>query len=136
DDVPAAWGGMPVEVVVGRHFAEDDAGGRQPRRQPSRRGRFLELDLHVLEVRFPVLIRVEMMNLHGTFLSVAVALARSIIVSANQADNPPHPALSPVAGESDSRINSRIRSGDSGMSRTRTPNGWSASSTASAINAG
>src|SRR6266436_2400238 len=66
DDVLAARGGVPVEVVVGRDLAEDDARGREARRQSPAAGRLLELHLHVLEVRLAVLVRVEPVDLHGT----------------------------------------------------------------------
>src|SRR6266542_6725547 len=66
DDVLAPRGGMPVEVVVGRHFAEDDPRGQKARRQPPGAGRLRELHLQVLEMRLALLVRVEPVDLHGT----------------------------------------------------------------------
>src|SRR2546423_13373147 len=40
DDVLAPRSRGPVEVVVGRHLAEDDPGRRKARREPPRAGRF------------------------------------------------------------------------------------------------
>src|SRR5262249_8912128 len=65
DDVLAARRRMPVQVVVGLHLAEDDAGGRHPLGEPARPGRLGVLDLDVLEVRFTVLVRIKTMDLHG-----------------------------------------------------------------------
>src|SRR3990172_11251564 len=66
DDVLPARGRMPVEVVVGRHLAEDDPGRRKAPRQPPGTGRLLELHLHVLEMRLASLVDVEPVDLHGT----------------------------------------------------------------------
>src|SRR5215469_3260612 len=64
DDVLAPRRGMPVEVVLAGHLAEDDAGGGLPgRHAPGGRGR-LELDLDVLEVRLAFLVGVEPDDLH------------------------------------------------------------------------
>src|SRR5215831_12389927 len=64
DDVLPAWRGMPVEVVLAGHLAENDAGGGLPRRHTAGgRGR-LELDLDVLEVRLALVVRVESDDLH------------------------------------------------------------------------
>src|SRR5262249_31285646 len=107
DDVLATRRRVPIEIVLGRDLTEDDAGRRQPGRQSSRGARPLELHVHVLEVRLAVLVRVQMVDLHVPSCRVRAP-----------------------------RISSRIRSGVSGISRTRTPNGPSASSTASATSAG
>src|SRR3989304_1944507 len=66
DDVLAARGRMPVEIVVGRYLAEDDPGRREARRQPPGTGQLLELDLHVLEMRLAILVDVEPVDLHGS----------------------------------------------------------------------
>src|SRR5215813_344673 len=64
DDVLAPRCGMPVEVVLAGHLAEDDAsGGLAGRYAPGGRGR-LELDLDVLEVRLALRVGVEPDDLH------------------------------------------------------------------------
>src|SRR4029077_18456569 len=64
DDVLPARRGMPVEIVVGLHFTEDDPGGREPLREPAGAGRLRVLDLDVPEVRFAVLVHVQVVDLH------------------------------------------------------------------------
>ena len=59
DDVLPARRRMPVEIVVGLDLAEDDPGGREPLREPAGAGRLGVLDLDVPEVRFAVLVRVQ-----------------------------------------------------------------------------
>src|SRR3989441_4236983 len=66
DDVLPPRGRMPVEVVVGRHLAEDDSRGGEARRQPARAGRFRGGGFHVLEGRLAVLVGGEPVGLHGT----------------------------------------------------------------------
>src|SRR5215467_1250727 len=64
DDVLAPRRGMPVEVVLAGHLAEDDAGGGLAgRHAPGGRGR-LELDLDVLEVRLAFRVGIEPDDLH------------------------------------------------------------------------
>src|SRR2546426_9558673 len=58
DDVLPPRGRMPVEVVVGRHLAEDDSRGGGGRRHTTPRGRFPEGGLPVLPVRLPRLVAV------------------------------------------------------------------------------
>ena len=65
DDVLAAWGGVPVEVVVGLDLAEDEAGGRQARRQPPGARGLGERDLDGLEVRFSVPVGEQPVYFHG-----------------------------------------------------------------------
>src|SRR5262245_28707113 len=68
DDVLASRRRMPVEIVVGLDLAKDDAGRRNPLREPAGAGRLRVLDLDVLEVRLAVLVRVEPVNLHEGLL--------------------------------------------------------------------
>src|SRR5881628_2958057 len=65
DDVLPPRGGMPIQVVLGLDFAEDDPGSWKARGQPPRAARFREGDLHVLEVRLTVRVDVEPVDLHG-----------------------------------------------------------------------
>src|SRR6185295_10781777 len=64
DDVLPPRRGMPVEVVVGLHLAEDDAVGGEPRRQLPRARGLGVLDLDVSPVRLALVVRVEIVDLH------------------------------------------------------------------------
>src|SRR5437773_2059814 len=68
DDVLASRRGVPVEVVVGLHLAEDDPVGREPLGQPAGPRRLRVLALHVLLVGLAVLVRVKPMDLHRSLL--------------------------------------------------------------------
>ena len=65
DDVLAAGCGMPVEIVVAGGLAEDDAGGRQPRRVLAELPLLDPLHLDVAKVRFALCIDVEIVNAHA-----------------------------------------------------------------------
>src|SRR4029077_8966713 len=64
DDVLPPRRGMPVEVISGRDFAEDDAGRRQPLRQFAS-ARFLDpFDLDIPEMRLAGRVGVEVVYPH------------------------------------------------------------------------
>src|SRR2546425_4086054 len=66
DDVLPPRGRMPVEVVVGRHLAEDDSRGGEARRQPARAGAVPGGGVPVLRRRFAGLVGLEPVGLPGT----------------------------------------------------------------------
>src|SRR5262252_1158951 len=65
DDVLAAGGRMPIEVVIGRSLAEDDAGGGQARRELAEVALLDPGHLNVAEVRLAVGVNVEIVNAHA-----------------------------------------------------------------------
>src|SRR2546430_8614772 len=62
DDILAARGGVPVEVVVAGRLAEDDAGGLQPLGELAEVPLLDPLHLDVAEVRLPLRIDVDIVN--------------------------------------------------------------------------
>src|SRR5438552_3935904 len=68
DDVLAARGWMPVEIVIPGGLAEDDAGGRQPRRVLAELPFLDPLHLDVAKMRFALCIDVEIVNAHPSTL--------------------------------------------------------------------
>src|SRR5712691_1671817 len=72
DDVLAAGRRMPVEIIGGRHLAEDDPGGGQALGQLPRARLFGPLDGDIPEVRLPARVGVEIVNAHGRSSSRAL----------------------------------------------------------------
>src|SRR5262245_18523163 len=68
DDVLAAGRGMPVEVIVRRGLAEDDAGGGQARGVLAELALLRPLDLDVAKMRDALGIDVEIVNAHALSL--------------------------------------------------------------------
>jgi hypothetical protein len=77
NDVLPARRRVPVEIVIGLHLAEDNAGGGQPLRQLAGAALFDPLDVDVAEMRLALGIGVKIVDPHRRLLGGTVELRRA-----------------------------------------------------------